>query len=88
MMTVPESVSPDQNRSISFAGLETSEQPMSFEECNRTIRSSADQLGITPSNIVDSNAMRVVRFSAGDGSVVITCDAIEGKIILVKSPHG
>lgn len=49
--------------SLSSAGLEKAEQPMCFEECNRTIRSSADQLRITPSNIVDSNAMRIVRFS-------------------------
>lgn len=74
------------DRSVSSAGLDTAERPMGFEECNRQIRTLADQLGITPSNIVDSNAMRIVRFSTVDGSVLVTCDAIDDKMIVVKSP--
>lgn len=73
--------------SISSAGLETAERPMGFEECNRQIRTLADDLG-TPINIVDSSAMRTVRFPAADGSVLVTCDALDAKMIIVKSATG
>jgi hypothetical protein len=73
--------------SISSAGHNTAERPMSFEDCNRQIRTMADQMG-TPADIVDSTAMRLVRFPASDGSVLVTCDAIDEKMIIVKSPAG
>lgn len=72
--------------SLSSAGLETADRAMSFEECNREIRTIADQFG-TPINIVDSAGMRIVRFNATDGSVLVTCSAPEEKMTIVKSPH-
>lgn len=90
--TIPHQTSPatatNGNRPVSSAGLDSAEQPMSFGECNRHIRAMADEFGTTPSNIVDSSAMRVVRFPATDGSVLVTCDAIDEKMIVVNSPHG
>jgi hypothetical protein len=76
------------DQSVSSAGLDTADQSMSFEECNQRIRSLADELGITPSTVVDSSAMRTVRFNTADGSVLVTCDAIDEKMIVVKSPRG
>ena len=78
--------SADAATSLSSAGLDSAERPMDFDECNRQIRAFADQFG-TPDNIVDSSIMRTVRFTASDGSVLITCDAIEAKMIIVKSPN-
>lgn len=81
------SAAADWSPSVSSAGLDTADRSMDFEKCNRQIRVMADKLGTTPTNITDNSAMRVVRFPATDGSVVVTCDAIDEKMIVVQSPH-
>lgn len=58
---------------------------MSFEDCNRFIALTADQLGQAPINVVDSAAVRIVRFPANDGSVLVTCSRPDGKMILTQS---
>jgi hypothetical protein len=59
--------------------------PMSFEACLATIRQTAQSLGVASANIVETNAMRMVRFSTTDGSVLVTCSRPDRKMVLTKS---
>lgn len=58
---------------------------MSFEACNQWIAQTADQVGSAPVNVVDSRDVRVVRFQAGDGSVLVTCSRKDRKAVIVES---
>ena len=66
---------------------ETETQDMSFDSCVGLIAKMATQFGVAPINIVETTALRIVRFTATDGSVVMTCSRDDGKMILTKSPH-
>ena len=60
---------------------------MSFEDCQKLIRRFADSLGKAPINIVESEILRMVRFPASDGSVLVTCSKPDGKVVITRSPH-
>jgi hypothetical protein len=60
---------------------------MSFETCLATISSVATELGVAPTNIVETSIMRIVRFNTVDGSVLVTCSAPDHKMVLTRSPH-
>jgi hypothetical protein len=60
---------------------------VSFDGCLRIIREKASQFATAPVNIVETNALRMVRFCTSDGSVLVTCSAPDGKMVVPKSPH-
>lgn len=60
---------------------------MSFEDCIRTIQSTASQLGAAPRNIVETTDMRMVRFITNDGSVLVTCSRADRKMVTTKSAN-
>jgi hypothetical protein len=58
---------------------------MSFDDCLSLIRRTATDLGVAPINIVETDIMRMVRFVASDGTVLVTCSRPDGKAIITKS---
>lgn len=53
-------------------------ESMSFVKCLASIRALGAQTGTTPTNIIETENLRVVRFPAADGSMLVTCNGIEG----------
>lgn len=65
-----------------------SKVPMSFEDCLLTIRKVSSQLGVAPANVVETNILRIVRFTTDDGSgesILITCSGPDNLQIINKS---
>jgi hypothetical protein len=58
---------------------------MPFEACLQLIRNSASDLGVAPVNIVETSDVRIVRFPAADGSVLITCSRPDQKAVITRS---
>lgn len=58
---------------------------MDFTACLSRIRTMSSELGVAPSNIVETADMRVVRFHATDGSVLVTCSKPDRKMIITRS---
>lgn len=58
---------------------------MSYNDCLSLIRRTATDLGVAPINIVETDIMRMVRFVASDGTVLVTCSRPDGKAIITKS---
>ena len=67
------------------AAVETITKSMSFEQCLQVIRGTASDLRIAPINIVETRDMRMVRFPASGGSVLITCSRLDRKMAIIKS---
>ena len=56
------------------------QEKLSFEKCLQVITTSQDKLSIAP-EITDVSAQkRVAVFTLADGTLTITCDAIEGNV--------
>jgi hypothetical protein len=64
---------------------ESTTRDMSFEDCLRTIRKVASDLGVAPINIVETDILRIVRFLTSDGSVLVTCSKPDNKLIITKN---
>lgn len=47
---------------------------MSFDACLELIRATAQRTGEAPTNIIETKSLRVVRFPAQDGSLLVTCN--------------
>lgn len=58
---------------------------MSFEACLATIRMTSQNLGVAPTNIVETSGMRVVRMPAAQGSLLVTCNKAAGTMTLTPS---
>ena len=58
---------------------------MSFENCLAVIRNVSQSLGVAPVNIVETSAVRMVRFRTEDGSVLVTCSRPDQKMVITKS---
>ena len=58
---------------------------MSFADCGKVIQRTAEQLGTTPINIVETTDLRMVRFPTVDGSVLVTCSRPDEKMVLTVS---
>ena len=71
----------------SVPGVEThSMQLPSLAACLQLIQKTATELAVAPVNIVETTAMRMVRFPTRDGSVLLTCMK-DGSATVTKSPH-
>ena len=59
---------------------------MDFDTCLKFIRDQAVKERLIPENIVETNILRVVRFSYRDGSgVLLTCSKLDNKLTLQYS---
>lgn len=65
---------------------ESTSKSMSFENCLEVIRINAAKLGGAPVNIVETPDLRIVRFPAADGSVLLTCSRTDKKMVMTLSP--
>lgn len=54
-------------------------------ECLGTIRGLASDIGMTPINIVETDIIRIVRFPASDGSILITCSKLDNKMTVTRN---
>lgn len=68
----------------SFAQESTSKS-MSFEACLQLIQRTATQLGVAPTNVVNTSDMRMVKFFTSDGSVLVTCSRPDQKMVMTVS---
>ncbi len=65
---------------------ETETRSMPFGACLSLIEASAVDLGAAPVNLVVTDTMRMVRFLFSDGSVLITCSAVNNTLAVTLSP--
>jgi hypothetical protein len=70
------------------AAVESQSFDMSFEQCIDAIQLAARKLARAPVNVVESKGLRIVRFPASDGSILMTCSRMDKKLVVAKSPHG
>jgi len=61
-------------------------QTPSFEACLAVIQKTATDTGTAPVNIVETTAMRMVRFPVADGSIIVTC-LKDGKLKITQSSN-
>lgn len=60
---------------------------MSFQKCLAIIRKTSGSLGTPPTNIVETEIMRMVRFNSNDGTgdyILLTCSKIDQKLIMLS----
>ena len=58
------------------------QEEVSYEKCLKVITTSEDKLSIAPEIEDVSDQKRVAVFTLVDGTLTITCDGIEGKVIV------
>lgn len=87
MLRVMSAGGSDAPAASSVASVEFRSLTMSFEDCNAHIRTMAGTLGIAPVNIVEADTMRMVRFPASDGSVLVTCSAANDSMVVTRSDY-
>jgi hypothetical protein len=67
------------------AEVKSSSKVMSYTECLSLVSRTATQLGVAPINIVETEDMRMVRFVASDGNVLVTCSRPDGTVVITRS---
>ena len=77
----------DTVHSVSSTGMPTVTKTMDFQVCLQTIPAMATDSAVAPINIVETTALRIVRFNTSDGSVLVTCSRDDNKLVMVQSPH-
>jgi hypothetical protein len=68
-------------------GVESTSRSMSFPACLELIRATATDLAVAPINLVETDILRMVRFNTTDGSVLVSCSALDEKVVLTRSPY-
>ena len=58
------------------------QEKISFEKCLNVIATSEDKLSVIPKIIDETDQKRVATFTLTDGTLTITCDGIEGNVIV------
>lgn len=79
-----------QAHNASNGAVESDSKPMPFNEYVGLQKQSLLAVagtGYKTSVIVDSSDLSVVRICTNDGSVLITCSRLDGKMVTTKSPH-
>ena len=69
----------------SYVGAEETiikQEKLSFEKCLKVITTSQDKLSVAPEITDVSDQKRIAVFTLVDGTLTITCDGIEGKVIV------
>ena len=57
-------------------------QEMPFEQCLRSIRQTAQEVGQAPINIIEVDVLRIVKWEVTTGSVMVSCNKMTGERIL------
>jgi hypothetical protein len=70
-----------------FAGVESTSEAMDFDTCIKTIQAVATKLGVTPTNIVETSQLRIVKFYTTDGSVMISCSKPDRKRVVTVTKN-
>ena len=58
------------------------QEKISFEKCLNVITISQDKLSVAPQVTDISDQKRVAVFTLSDGTLTITCDGVEGNVIV------
>ena len=58
------------------------QENISFEKCLKVITTSQDKLSVAPEINNVSDQKRIAVFNLVDGILTITCDGIEGKVMV------
>ncbi|MEE2999663.1 MAG: hypothetical protein VX693_07035 [Pseudomonadota bacterium] len=58
------------------------QEKISFEKCLNVITISQDKLSVAPQITDISDQKRVAVFTLSDGTLTITCDGVEGNVIV------
>lgn len=66
--------------------LATAYTPMEFEVCLKAISLTASNVGVAPTNIVETNDVRIVRFGTTEGSILLTCSRPDQRLVVTTSP--
>ena len=64
--------------------LTTETRTMRFEDCLDAIWQVARDLDAAPTTVVQTQDIRIVRFSTTDGSVLVTCSRPDGKMGITR----
>jgi hypothetical protein len=64
--------------------IETHTQSISFEACLETIRSISAQYDVAPTNIAETNDLRVVKWFLSDGNVMVACSRPDQKMVVTN----
>lgn len=59
---------------------------MDMEDCADTIERTANELGVAPVSVVESEKLKMARFPATEGSVIVSCSA-NGGMAVTRSPY-
>jgi len=62
-------------------------EEVDFDECIGRIERLSEQSDTAPINIVETSVLRIARFPADDGSVLISCSRPDRKMVITKSPY-
>ena len=54
-------------------------EEMSFEQCLKTIRLTAQEVGQAPINIIEVDVLRIVKWEVATGSVMVSCNKVTGE---------
>ena len=63
------------------------QEKLSFEKCLKVITTSQDKLSVAPEITDVSDQKRVAVFTLADGTLTITCDGIEGYVIVSTNTY-
>ena len=63
------------------------QEKISFEKCLKVITTSQDKLSVAPEITDVSDQKRVAVFTLADGTLTITCDGIEGYVIVSTNTY-
>ncbi len=66
---------------------ESTSKSMPFDQCLLVIQRTATQLGVAPINVVETTAVRMVKFPTADGSVLVTCSRPDQKMVMTVSKN-
>lgn len=69
--------------SVSHA--QETQKTMSFEECLQVIQTTAKELKTEPVTVTETVGLRVVRFTAGGGAIVLACSKLDKKMVKIES---
>ena len=63
------------------------QEKIAFEKCLKVITTSQDKLSVAPEITNATDLKRIAVFTLADGTLSITCDGIEGQVIVSTSTN-
>lgn len=69
-------------------GLKTMSEALSFEDCVQRIQAISQEVKAAPTNIVETTELRMVKYYAVDGEILVTCSRPDHKMLVTITPIG